>query len=308
MQSFGAICGILNHVKELEYVNALINEYQNDLENSIERVCNNYNLEAIPASCTRGIDCGMIGSISAVYPTQLFNPDDKKISSTLDALYQKYFYKGMFFQNFIHSGMNAYLTLHVAHAYLYSGCREKFWEILSSVTSHSTQTLTYPEAIHPFTGGGVMGDGHHGWAAAEIVLAVRDAFVYESFSNSSELLELVLFAGIPSFWFEQSKPFSVRNTPVPGGEISIDVIPSGLIIAIRIDFLNSNHSRNVKLKLNLPFEIEKAKVDGIPVSFFSDEKKSFVVYSSDKEIIIWRKQNEIQAVSNSNVSSAIKSL
>ena len=78
--------------------------------------------------------------------------------------------------------MNAYLTLHVAHAYLYSGNREKYWEILVAVISNSTATFTFPEAIHPITGGGVMGDGHHGWAAAEIVLAIRDAFVYERFS------------------------------------------------------------------------------------------------------------------------------
>jgi hypothetical protein len=36
-----------------------------------------------------------------------------------------------------------------------------------------------PEAIHPKTGGGAMGDGHHGWAAAEIILFLLDCLVSE---------------------------------------------------------------------------------------------------------------------------------
>jgi hypothetical protein len=307
LKSFEAICVILNRTKELEYLEGLINEYRTDLNRSIENVCNKFNISTIPASCTRGNDCGMIGSVSAVYPTQLFNSDDSIIISTLDTIYQNYFYKGMFFQNFIHSGMNAYLTLHVAHAYLYSGNREKYWEILVAVISNSTATFTFPEAIHPITGGGVMGDGHHGWAAAEIVLAIRDAFIYERFSSSSELLELVLFAGIPSLWFERSIPFSIKNTPVPGGKISIKVIPSELIITIRIDFISSNHINNKQLRLDLPMEMDRVTVDGIPVTFLNGEKISFTVYASVKEIIIWKKNN-YQATSNSNNRSVIKSL
>jgi hypothetical protein len=308
LKSFEAICKILNRTKESEYLESLIKEYQADLTASIESVCNKFNINTIPASCTRGNDCGMIGSVSAIYPTQLFNSDDRIIITTLDVIYQNYFYKGMFFQNFIHSGMNAYLTLHIAHAYLYSGNREKFWEILVDVISCSTLTFNYPEAIHPITGGGVMGDGHHGWAAAEIVLALRDAFVYERFSSSAELLELVLFAGIPSLWFERSIPFSIKNTPVLGGKLSIIVIPSELIITIRIDLINSNHINNKHLRLDLPLEIDKVTVDGNPITLLNGEKMSFNVCGSVKEIIIWKKKNNYQAISNSNNRAEIKSL
>jgi hypothetical protein len=308
LQSFSAICKMLKRTKELTYVNGLILEYQNDLDTSINKVCGDYSMEEISASCTRGIDCGMIGSVSSVYPTQLYNNGDNKTLATLNTIYDKYFYKGMFFQSFIHSGMNAYLTLHVAHAFLYKGNREKFWEILSSVVSNSTSTLTYPEAIHPFTDGGAMGDGHHGWAAAEIVLALRDAFVFESFNNSSEFIELVLLAGIPTAWFEQSVPFEISNTPVPGGKMSINVDPSGYLIKIKIIFLNSDHVRNIKMRLDFPFEIEQAAADGIPILFVNDLRKSFTVFSSVKEIIIWRKQDGTQTVSSSNFSPAIKSL
>jgi hypothetical protein len=308
IRSFASICRQLNRNKELEYTNSLIHEYQTDLENSIEKVCNEFNMEAVPASCTREVNCGMIGSVSAFYPTQLYNSENKRILATLDFLYSKYFYKGMFFQSFIHSGMNAYLSLHIAHAYLYCGNREKFWEILSSVASHSTGTYTYPEAIHPFTGGGAMGDGHHGWAAAEITLALRDAFIYERFNNSSEFIELVLLAGIPIEWFDQAKPFSIKNAPVPAGRISIIVIPSDLVITIRITFFYADQVNKEKLKLELPVEIEKVTVDGIVVSFINEKQKSFFVYPSVKEIVIQRVHKVVQAVSSSIASSAIKSL
>ena len=40
-------------------------------------------------------------------------------------------------------------------------------------------TWTWPEAIHPRLDGGCMGDGHHGWAAAELLTFVRDLLVRE---------------------------------------------------------------------------------------------------------------------------------
>jgi hypothetical protein len=299
IRSFESISKILNKTKNLDYISSLIYQYQNELNISIENCCNEFNEESIPASCTRGIDCGMIGSVSALYPTQLFKPINKRIMATLDTIYTRYFYKGMFFQNFIHSGMNAYLTLQVAHAYLYSNNRERFWEILSSVISNSTNMLNFPEAIHPFTGGGSMGDGHHGWAAAEIVLALRDAFVFERFIDSSNFIELVLLAGIPAVWFEGIVPFSITNVPVVGGSISIKVIPSEKHMLIKLAFVKSEPGNDVRLKIILPVQFEKGLADEVLVNFLSLENNSFVINSSVKEIKLWRKQKKDYTVSSS---------
>ena len=160
--------------------------------------------------------------------------------------------------------MNPYLTLHVAHSYLFAGNRKKFWEIFSSVLSNAASTLNYPEAIHPFTGGGVMGDGHHGWAAAEILSAIRDAFIFENEDEN----EAVLLQGIPPEWFEVEKKFSLSDSPLTSGMISIFIESSEDKIIIKIDF-KKNHSVDSgwKWKINLPVPILEAR-DGVEIISF----------------------------------------
>ena len=66
-----------------------------------------------------------------------------------------------------------------------------------------------------------MGDGHHGWAAAEIVLALRDAFVYEQWKSDGH--ELRLLGGIPAAWYESGRSFSIAGTAIPEGTLGLAV-------------------------------------------------------------------------------------
>ena len=161
----------------------------------------------------------MIGNVCAVYPLQLFEADDPMILSTLEVLRSKYFVNSLFFQHFIHSGMNPYLTLQIAHSYLYAGKSEIFWKILNDVISFSSPTQNFPEAIHPFTKGGAMGDGHHGWASAEMALAFHDIFIFEK--NNLKEQELILLQGVPREWFLSSQKFSIKDASVSDGIINI---------------------------------------------------------------------------------------
>jgi hypothetical protein len=145
------------------------------------------------------------------------------MAATLEILWSECMHQGLFFQSFIHSGMNAYLTLQIAHAFLHAGDRTRFWTLLQNVLSRASSTLNYPEAIHPSTGGGVMGDGHHGWAAAEVALALRDVFVSESWGPEYRGHDLVFLSGIPPGWFRPGKKFALRNAPVAGGRVTIEV-------------------------------------------------------------------------------------
>jgi hypothetical protein len=219
IKSFISVCEILQKEKEQKYAEKLLSDYNSDLTKSLKNIRQKFKTDAIPASSQRGIDGGMIGSISALYPLQIFPP--RELIETLYLIENNYFHKGLFFQQFIHSGGNPYLTLQTAHSYLFSGNREKFFEIFSNVISYASPTLNFPEAIHPATGGGVMGDGHHGWAASEILSAVRDAFVFEKNIYSSNNFELVLLSGIPREWFDEGKNIHIKNAPVYGGKISI---------------------------------------------------------------------------------------
>jgi hypothetical protein len=180
----------------------------------------------IPASPYRRMDAGAIGSLAAGYPLQIVDADDRRLLDTADFLRERCFVRGAFFQDMIHSGINAYLTLHVAQVLLRAG-RSDWFELLDAVAGLASPTGQWPEAIHPRTGGGCMGDGQHMWAAAEWVMAIRNAFVRE------EKDRLIMASGVPRCWFESGKPMSFGPAPTPWGDVrvSLESTPKGISVA-----------------------------------------------------------------------------
>ncbi|MEK8023577.1 MAG: hypothetical protein AAB229_07185, partial [Candidatus Hydrogenedentota bacterium] len=150
---------------------------------------------SVPAAPDRRMDAGAIGSIVAGYPLQLWPGNDPRLRDTAEYLIRDCFEHGAFFQDMIHSGINAYLTLHVAQVLLRAGDKRSM-DLIRSVASLASPTGQWPEAIHPATRGGCMGDGQHAWAAAEWVLAIRNCFVREECWNQEEN-GLIIGAGVP---------------------------------------------------------------------------------------------------------------
>ncbi len=171
---------------------------------------------AIPASPKRRMDSGAVGSIVADYPLQLFAPGDDRMLKTADYLRDHSSYDGGFFQNMIHSGINAYLTLHLAQVRLRAGQCEAAWELMDRVAALASPTGQWPEAIHPRTGGGCMGDGEHIWAAAEWTLMVRGCFLRE------EADRLVVAPGLRAAWWNQTGA-SLGPTRTRFGAVTINV-------------------------------------------------------------------------------------
>ena len=153
---------------------------------------------AVPASPYRRMDAGAVGSLAASYPLRLWPPENREGRATADFLIQHSFFDGAFFQEMIHSGLNAYLSLHIAQVLLRGGDR-RFIEIADRVAQLASSTGQWPEAVHPRTGGGCMGDGQHVWAAAEWIMLVVNMFVQE------EENYLLLFPGIPDRWLDQGR-------------------------------------------------------------------------------------------------------
>jgi hypothetical protein len=65
-----------------------------------------------------------------------------------------------------------------------------------------------------------MGDGQHGWAAAEWVMMMRSLFIRE------EGRTLILGSGIFPEWLEQDTPLCFGPTLVPGGVVSVRFVRS----------------------------------------------------------------------------------
>jgi hypothetical protein len=174
------------------------------------------NKEAIPASPYRRLDAGAIGSIVCDYPLQIYPPADILVINTINFLVKNCFVSGGFFQDMIHSGINAYLTLHIAQVMLRADISD-YYDLVKSVAAMASPTGQWPEAIHPKTGGGCMGDGEHVWAAAEWILLMRNCFVREEGKN------LILASGIPESWLAPGEELFFGPTPTPFGTISITI-------------------------------------------------------------------------------------
>jgi hypothetical protein len=261
IEAFARICRALSRPGEERLARGLSRSYRQDIENAIYRVQKRFNLREIPASPTRGIDHRMVGTCCAWYPLQIFPPDDARMLASLRTLTRRYFHKGLFFQEFIHSGMNPYLTLHVAHSWLYAADRQKLWSILKDVASNASPTLNFPEALHPLTGGGSMGDGHHGWVAAEIVLALRDMFVYESWHPERTRHDLYFLAGVPARWIAAKQRFSFKRVPVPEGILNLELSSSSRSLLLTITFERAGFVPSGRWIVKLPAALGAIRVN-----------------------------------------------
>lgn len=178
---------------------------------------------AIPASPKRRMDSGAVGNLVADYPLQLFRPGDPRMLLTADYLRDHSSHAGGFFQNMIHSGINAYLTLHMAQVRLRAGDPEAAWELMDHVARLASPTGQWPEAIHPKTLGGCMGDGQHIWAACEWALMIRNCFVREEASPGSDTpRRLVIAAGVRPEWYQDGEA-TFGPTLTPYGAVSVRI-------------------------------------------------------------------------------------
>jgi hypothetical protein len=182
---------------------------------SLELAAQRLGQKVIPAGPTRGLDAGMIGCLAACFPLRLLPADDPWISATLDTIRERFCVGDAFFQGISHTGLGTYLTLQLAFVELETG-DDRAWTRLRWMLDAATPTFTWPEAIHPQLGGGCMGDGHHGWAAADFLSLVRNLLVRETANGDIDLMTIV-----PPGWAGQ--PVEVRNAPTQAGRVSYAV-------------------------------------------------------------------------------------
>ena len=202
--------------------------------------------DAIPASPKRRMDSGAVGSLVADYPLQLFAPADHRILKTAAYLRDHSMFGGGFFQNMIHSGINAYLTLHLAQVRLRAGDAEGAWALMDCVAALASPTGQWPEAIHPRTGGGCMGDGQHIWAAAEWLMMIRNCFVRE------EPGTLVLGSGVKPAWWHNGARASFGPTHTPWGPVSLRIEPDPVSGGARITLNGEWRGEPPRIDFRLP--------------------------------------------------------
>lgn len=219
-------------------------DFASAIDRSLESCARRLRRPGMPASPYRRLDAGAIGSLALGYPLQECRPDDPRLLDTVNFLLSNCFIDGAFFQDMIHSGLNAYLTLHVAQILLRAG-DPRYLDLMDVVAAMATTTGQWPEAVHPRTLGGCMGDGHHVWASAEWVLMVRHLFVRE------EGEQLVICAGIPSRWLRHERPISFGPAPTAFGPVSIVVTPCAAG-QVKVEWEGSWRNGEPSIELRLP--------------------------------------------------------
>jgi hypothetical protein len=106
------------------------------------------------------------------------------------------------------------LTLHLAQVRLRAGDSAAAWKLMDAVVALASPTGQWPEAIHPLTFGGCMGDGQHIWAAAEWLMLVRNLFVREEGDG------LVIGTGVKLSWLDGAGA-EFGPTLTPHGTLSV---------------------------------------------------------------------------------------
>ena len=189
-------------------------DFRRDIDNSLALVSAKLAHRAIPAGPRRRVDAGVIGSLVACYPLRLIDALDERMAATADVVRDRFTIGPAFFQGISHTGLGTYLTLQLAFVELEAGDRRAL-DRLQWMLDAATPTYTWPEAVHPQLGGGCMGDGHHGWAAADFLSFVRNLLVRETDDG------LALCSMVPDEWVGQN--MGVQDAPTHVGRLSFAV-------------------------------------------------------------------------------------
>ncbi len=203
----------LGQKSDAEKLRANFESFRADVDASLTQVAARIGRAAMPASPYRRLDAGMIGSLVALYPLRLFDARDPRIVDTLAALKEIAWMEDAYFNHVGHAAFGTYLSLHVAQCLLLQRDASA-WKTIDWVLRHASPTFTWAEGIHPRTRRGGMGDGHHGWALADFLLAVRNALLFE------ESDRLVLTPALPEDWCAEMNVIKVEDAPTYFGKVN----------------------------------------------------------------------------------------
>lgn len=172
-------------------------------------------------------------------------PDDERIVATLEVIRSRFTQSGgpAFYQGISHTGLSTYLTMQLAGVELAAGDR-RCLDRLAWLLDVASGTWTWPEAIHPRVDGGCMGDGHHGWAAAELLRFVRQLLVREVDGGLS------LCSVVPEEWLGQG--WEVHDAPTAYGVLSYAVRWHGDRPALLWDLRPHGSSAEGVVRLSAP--------------------------------------------------------
>jgi len=147
----------------------------------------------VGAAPGRRLDSASVSVLAATWPLGLMSGSEPAMASTMRWLLEHCMVEGGLFHDVGHAGVNPALTCALAQVRLAAG-EPGAVEHLETLAEHARGPGVWPEAFHPLRGG-VMGEGDHGLAAAEVAMLCRNLVLWEDGST------LHLFRGTDRRWF-----------------------------------------------------------------------------------------------------------
>ncbi|MGE5263160.1 MAG: hypothetical protein ACM3S0_07240 [Acidobacteriota bacterium] len=243
----------LGQEKDGARLHANFDSFRKDVDASLAAVAARLGRPAMPASPYRRLDAAMVGSLAALYPLRLFDAHDPRVVDTLAALKEKAWSENAYFNHVGHSAFGTYLSLDVAECFLYQRNAEA-WNIMQWVLGHASPTFTWAEGIHPITRRGGMGDGHHGWAAADFLLALRNLLLMEESDH------LVITPILPQEWTAETSVIQLQDAATYFGPVSFTIAFGDRTATLVV---NGNwHAEPEYIEWNLPFVLREAGGEG----------------------------------------------
>lgn len=215
-------------------------------------------------------------SFLAVYPTQLYSPDDPLVTGLIARMEQSE--KQGLPTNVAWAGpagVWAGEAMNMAQTYLLRGEKEKADAMLVAALNHSYTTKVWKEEIlvDPDLPRACLGshskrkamqgtgDMPEAWANANLVLFLRDMLVNERNGK------LHLLAGLLPEWVPEGKSLEIANAPVTtGGEVTLRVEHAeARLWRIAVD----PHGATREFVLHLPMDassVASVRIDGKPVA------------------------------------------
>jgi hypothetical protein len=158
------------------------------------------------------------GALAALYPCEFLEPHDPMLTSTLERM-ERHSTEGLY--TFVgepnkDKKMWTYMTTDWAMCYMIRNDLPRFRRLFNGYVDHASPTNAWIEEIWIDSHIGT-GDMPHGWAAADYVLLLRQALVWEMENK------LHLCWGLDADWLSQEQGVAVKNAPTQFGIVSFQL-------------------------------------------------------------------------------------
>jgi GH15 family glucan-1,4-alpha-glucosidase len=215
-------------------------------------------------------------SFVAVYPTQLYAPDDPLISGLLTRM-ERGEQQGLP-TNMAWMGAGGVWpgeSMNVAETYLLRGDVTKTVDLLLATLNHSYYTNVWKEEIRVDKTrpraclGEKKGENQEGtgdmpeaWGNANLVNLLRDMLLQERNDN------LVVMAGIPANWIQVGQEIALQNTPVTlGGSVSFKLrYASAGKMLLNISRTASSAAQPSTVTIHFPIDTQTHTITGVLVN------------------------------------------